>query len=189
MSDPEGVTVTLVSPDPGWPAQFEVVAGDLRTRLGSGALRIDHIGSTAVPGLAAKDVLDVQVTVADPGALDDRAHPWHRVLADAGYAQDVDNDDRRKRFLRRRTPGAPWVNLHVRRDGCVSGQQALLFRDYLRTHPAARERYELEKRRLSRRGWSSVDAYAEAKGDVVWALLREADRWSWFGWRPGTSDG
>jgi GrpB-like predicted nucleotidyltransferase (UPF0157 family) len=141
-----------------------------------------------VPGLAAKDVIDIQVTVADPTALDDPDHPARRGLVAAGFDLVTNNDDRRKRFFRRRRPHEAPVNLHVRRDGCVSQQQALLLRDYLRQHPRSRRRYEHEKRRLSGRRWRSVDEYAEAKGDVIWELLRQADVWSWRGWTPGPSD-
>ena len=185
---PDGVTVRIVGPDPRWPAQFDTQASALRALLGSLARRIDHIGSTAVPGLAAKNVIDIQVSVADPTVLDDPDHPARRGLAAAGFDFAADNDDRRKRFFSRRRPGEVLINLHVRRDGCVSQQQALLLRDYLREHPAARQRYEREKRRLSRQRWRSVDDYADAKGDVVWELLRQADVWSWQGWTPGPSD-
>ncbi len=187
-SDPVPVRVVICDPDPSWPEAFRVVGRELRRLFGASAQRIDHIGSTSVAGLPAKDVIDVQVTVADPAMLDDADHPLRQALAHARFEHPADNDDRRKRFFYRRDSGSPWVNLHVRRSGCVSQQQALLLRDYLRTHPQARTRYGDEKRRLARRSWRSVDAYADAKGDVVWALLREADVWSWNGWQPGPSD-
>ena len=183
-----GVAVVIVDPDPSWSAQFHAEAQVLRELFGSLARRIDHIGSTSVPGLAAKNVIDIQVTVARPTVLDDADHPVRRSLADAGYDFSADNDDGRKRFFSRRRPDEVPVNLHVRRDGCVSQQQALLLRDFLRECPAARQRYEGEKRRLSRQRWRSVDEYADAKGDVVWELLRQADVWSWRAWTPGPSD-
>lgn len=182
--------IEVVDADPTWPGQFAAVGALLRRACGAWAARIDHIGSTSVPGLAAKPLIDVQVSVARPDDLDDPDHPARRRLEDEGFVLVHDNDDRRKRFLRLRDSrdGRLDVNLHVRREGCVSEQQALLFRDYLRARPSARLRYEAEKRRLSRSDWVSVDAYADAKGDVVWAMLREADVWSWSGWRPGPSD-
>ena len=182
------IRVVVVDHDPAWGSRFRVEGRLLRDAFGPMALRIDHIGSTAVPGLAAKDVLDVQVTVAEPADLDEPSHAVRRALAALGFDHASDNDDRRKRFFSRRREGKPWVNLHVRRHGCVSQQQSLLLRDYLRAVPAARQRYEHVKRVLAQRMWPSVDAYAEAKGDVVWALLRDADAWSWTGWRPGPCD-
>lgn len=182
--------IEIVDADPRWPEQFTCVASALRTATGDWAQRIDHIGSTSVPGLVAKPLIDVQVSTRRPDDLDDAGHPVRRALDGMGFALMTDNDDRRKRFLRLRDShdGSPDVNLHVRRTGCVSQQQALLFRDYLRAESSARERYAAEKRRLALSSWRSVDAYAEAKGDVVWGLLREADVWSWSGWQPGPTD-
>src|SRR5262245_51648687 len=107
-----------------------------------------------------------------------------------GYEWVLENDDRRKRFFRLVShDGGRLVNLHVRRLGEFSEQAALLFRDYLRATPEARRRYEETKRALAGRAWSSVDHYAEAKGDCVWSPLREADRWAWnVAWRVGPSD-
>lgn len=182
--------IEIVDPDPRWPGHFGLVAGSLRSAIGHWAQRIDHIGSTSVPGLAAKPIIDIQITVDEPSAIDSAKHPARLELESVGFAWMGDNDDRRKRFLRLRESARGWpdVNLHVRRDGCTSQQQALLFRDYLRADDSARRRYEQEKRRLARREWGSVDDYADAKGDVVWALLREADGWSFSGWQPGPSD-
>lgn len=183
-------TVTIVEPDPAWPARFTAEASALRKVFGSAATRIDHVGSTSVPGLAAKDVVDIQVTLPTAAAVTAVGHPDHAAhvaLVQRGYAPEPGNDDHRKAFFRLRSPGLA-VNLHVRRDGCVSQQQALLLRDYLRETPDAASRYEQAKRHLAAREWASVDAYADAKSDIVWALLREADRWSWHGWQPGRTD-
>jgi GrpB-like predicted nucleotidyltransferase (UPF0157 family) len=193
------VAITLVPYDPAWPAQFREVGTALREALtpvlGPALTRIDHIGSTAVPGLAAKLVIDVQVSVQDftpehgdtttlPAAVESIGITW---LKDWPF-------DRRKWMFSRRQPyppgplGAYDVNLHMRREGCVSQQQALLFRDYLRANAAALTRYEAVKQELARRQWPAVNDYADAKGDCVWAILREADAWSTNGWRPGPSD-
>jgi hypothetical protein len=67
---PPPETVVIVDPDPGWPDRFQVLAGELRRALGPAALTLEHVGSTAVPGLAAKDVIDIVLTVADPRAED-----------------------------------------------------------------------------------------------------------------------
>jgi len=189
------VRIAIVEANPTWPARFAAEARRIRADLGDWAVRIDHIGSTAVAGLAAKDVLDIQVTAVDAAELDDPRHPGRVALESRGYRWQPNNPDRRKRFFRGPTRAsgddtatAGDVNLHVRRDGCVSQQQALLLRDYLRAEPSARRRYENVKRSLTQQDWPTVDDYAQAKGDVVWELLREADRWSWSGWRPGPAD-
>jgi GrpB-like predicted nucleotidyltransferase (UPF0157 family) len=199
-------TIVLAPYNPHWPAQFReagaALRGALEPVLGAALTRIDHIGSTAVPGLAAKPVLDVQVSVRDfapghaeaarlPAAIEALGLAW--LGAWSGDRRSWPFDRRKWMFARRRPHppgplGAYDVNLHVRREGCVSQQQALLLRDFLRGHPEACARYEGVKRGLARREWATVNAYATAKGDCIWALLREADEWSWGGWRPGPSD-
>jgi GrpB-like predicted nucleotidyltransferase (UPF0157 family) len=179
------VTVQIVPADPAWPDRFAAIATDLRAVLGDRAERIDHIGSTSVPGLAAKDVIDIQLSVAEL----EPHEPVRAALVGLGWAFMADNPDRRKRFYLRRGDGFPDANLHVRRTGEFSQQAALLLRDHLRADAAALGRYEATKRALAERQWEDVDAYADAKGDCVWQLLREADRWAWtVGWSPGPSD-
>jgi GrpB-like predicted nucleotidyltransferase (UPF0157 family) len=180
------LTVVLSEYDPAWAARFRDYATAVRGALGERAARIDHIGSTSVPGLAAKDVIDLQVSVADLEPFE----PLRSALVGLGYEWMTDNDDRRKRFFRlvSRT-GARVANMHVRRLGVFSEQAALLFRDYLRATPEARRRYEEAKRALAARNWPTVDDYAEAKGDCIWSLIREADRWAWeVAWAAGPSD-
>src|SRR5712692_7484288 len=129
--------ITIVAYDTSWPEAFIAVAQPLRTALGELALRIDHIGSTSVPGLAAKDVIDVQVTVRDFGA------PLEALLKSLGYIRLFNiNDD----HLPPRVPGpaSEWekryfqppegqrpTHLHVRAHGRANQRYALLFRDYL----------------------------------------------------------
>lgn len=182
----DGTLAVVVRPyDPSWPDAFAALATVLRTALVGRPADLHHIGSTAVPGLAAKPRLDVQVSVPDLAAADQCLV----LLAGGplGLARSPGNTDRRKRFLSSSDP-VP-VNVHVRVRGEFSQQAALLLRDYLRADDAARDRYAGVKQRLAGRAWVSVDAYADAKGDVVWALLREADRWAaGIGWTPPPSD-
>jgi GrpB-like predicted nucleotidyltransferase (UPF0157 family) len=180
----DGSLTVLLSPyDPTWPARFAAVAAGLRDAIGAGPA-IHHVGSTAVPGLAAKPRIDIQVSVPPGGDLDEvtallAAGTALRVVADVG--------DGRKRLLVADEPVA--VNVHVRWAGEFSQQAALLLRDYLRADAAAVARYRSVKDHLAARRWVSVDAYADAKGDVVWALLRAADGWAAAtGWRAGPSD-
>lgn len=159
--------------DPAWAGRYAEVAAALGPALGGRLRRLEHIGSTAVPGLAAKPVIDVQAGV---DALEPAADLCAAILA-LGYIWHDDCPDRRKLLFSRAEPYR--VNLHVRVAGEFSEQAALLLRDYLRASAGARRRYETTKRALAERDWPSVDAYADAKGDVIWALIREADGWSW----------
>jgi GrpB-like predicted nucleotidyltransferase (UPF0157 family) len=226
-------TITIAPYDPAWPERFGRFGALLRHALepvlGDRLSRIDHIGSTSVPGLGAKPIIDIQVSVRGFYPADDPAAPGYEPpppppgeFRPVGYRGETPADDplaaalmgigltwagdwctdRRKwLFLRRVSDPAVSdptvtdhavtgfsVNVHVRREGCVSQQQALLFRDYLRAQAHARRRYEEVKRRLADDEWDAVDDYADAKGDCVWALLREADGWTLNGWRPGPTD-
>ena len=174
--------VEVVDYRAAWPERFAQVGTELRVVFGDLADRIDHIGSTAVPGLAAKPVIDVQVSLPTLDGVG--AH--EPSLASRSFVL-VRNADRRK-WLATRRQGGVAANVHLRRSGEFSQQAALLFRDYLRASGTARERYGRTKRRLAERSWPSVEHYADAKGDVIWDVLREADRWAWQGWEPGASD-
>jgi len=186
--------VALVPYDPEWPHRFGAFGADLRHSLmdqsvpgvASRLVAIHHIGSTSVPELAAKPVIDIQVSVTDFEPFD----PLREAIEVHGYRFSPHNDDLRKRFFALDTPeGVRSVNLHVRIEGEFSQRAALLFRDHLRAEPYARERYESTKRELATQEWEDVDTYADAKGDTVWQLLREADVWSaGRAWSPGPSD-
>ncbi len=179
------IAVELVPYDEQWPDIFASLARRLRTELGDLALRIDHVGSTAVAAIAAKPIIDVQVAVVDLEPFAELRAAVER----AGYRFWPDNDDHRKRYFVLEDGGRRISNLHLRRWAEFSAQAALLFRDYLRAVPGARRRYEDTKRRLAAEEWPTIDHYADAKGDTIWALLREADGWAQAaGWRPGPPD-
>jgi GrpB-like predicted nucleotidyltransferase (UPF0157 family) len=113
-----------------WPTQFHQASTPLREALGDVAVRIEHIGSTAVPGLAAKPVIDIQISVAALEPVD----PFRVPLEELGYVYRADNLERTKRYFRE-PPGAPRTHIHVRKHGTFSEQFPLLLRDYLRAHP------------------------------------------------------
>lgn len=174
--------VTIVDPKATWPNEFEAIATSLREALGPLALRVDHIGSTAVPGLPAKDLIDVQVTVA---ALDrDRLAP---LLARAGFLdQRIDRDHRppgatgsdddwRKLFFQARS-GRP-ANVHVRVAGKPNQRYALLFRDYLRAQPDSAAAYGRLKRALAGLG---IDrgTYADVKDPACDLIFVAAEAWA-----------
>jgi len=167
-----------------WPRQFQDIGSRLRSSLGEAALRIDHIGSTAVPGLAAKPIVDVQVSVRRLEPIE----AYKAALEAAGFVHRADNPDLTKRYFREK-PGSPRTHIHVREDGSWSQQCALLFRDYLRAHPDACAEYATAKRKFAAAFRDDRTAYVEAKEPVVWAILRRASAWSQrVGWTPGESD-
>ncbi len=148
--------VVIADYDLAWPRRFQIERDRIAAVLGERALRIEHIGSTAVPGLAAKPIVDVLVEVA---RLDDAAE-----LARAGYVLRVREDEHRMY----RTPELD-VHVHVWPTGHPDIAAHLAFRDRLRASPEDRAEYEALKRQLATREWSDMNHYADAKG----ALIRE----------------
>jgi GrpB-like predicted nucleotidyltransferase (UPF0157 family) len=137
-----------------------------------------------VPGLDAKPVIDVQISVA---ALEPM-QPYRAPLEQLGYRYRADNPDLTKRYFRE-AEGSARTHLHVRAAGSFAEQIALVFRDYLRTHPSDADAYGVLKRSLATLHRHDREAYTDAKEPHVWEVLRSASRWSQeVGWRPGPSD-
>jgi GrpB-like predicted nucleotidyltransferase (UPF0157 family) len=160
--------VVIAEYDRGWPASFETEAARIRAALGQRALNIEHVGSTSVPGLAAKPVIDILLVVAD--SSDEGSYAPH--LETRGYALRI----REKDWFEHRLfhgPDTP-VNLHVFSAGCDEIDRMLRFRDWLRTNRADRDLYELTKRRLAERDWPTVQDYADAKTAIVADILTRA---------------
>ena len=181
-----GDPVWIVAYDVTWPQFFQQLAQPIRKALGTVALRIDHIGSTSVPQLAAKPIIDIQISVADFELLDALRHP----LEQLGYIFRANHPDRTQRYFRE-TPGQRRVHIHVRRAGSFGEQFALLFRDYLRTHPDVAAQYTELKIGLAQR-YQRVEErplYTEAKAPFIWKVMAQADDWAQLtGWFPGPSD-
>jgi GrpB-like predicted nucleotidyltransferase (UPF0157 family) len=184
--------VTIVEARDSWADDFALVAGDLGLVLGDIALRIDHIGSTSVPGLDAKDVIDVQVTVASYGDLEVVAdvllatdYPVRPELHDhlvPGEATDL--AEWVKRFSRER-PGDRRANLHLRIDGHANQRYALLFRDFLRQHPDTAAAYGAFKRTAAQLLPDDLDSYADLKDPVCDLIYLAARDWAArTGWTP-----
>lgn len=176
--------IEVVAYDPAWPGLFAELGRQLRGALGDVALRIDHIGSTSVPGLAAKPIVDVQVSVASFEPLEAFKQPLERL----GYVYRAGNTERTKRYFRE-PPGRRRTHVHVRRAGSFSEQWALLFRDYLRAHPGVAAEYGAVKRELAVRFRDDRHGYTDAKVPFMWQVIRQADEWAQAqGWLPGPSD-
>lgn len=186
--------ITIVPYQESWPAEFRTIAGALRQALGSLAVRIDHIGSTSVPGLAAKDVIDVQITVA---ALDE---PVKAALTALGYSQPEGvwcdhrppsaagpESDWAKLFFRP-PAGQRRTNTHVRVIGRPNQRYPLLFRDYLRAHPATAQAYAELKRRLAQ-NLADSSLYPDVKDPAVDLIYFAAEDWAAaIHWQPGPAD-
>jgi GrpB-like predicted nucleotidyltransferase (UPF0157 family) len=180
MSDP----IVIAPYDPQWPCRFAELGARLRGALGPVAMRIDHIGSTAVPGMAAKPVIDVQISVASFDPLEAYKTP----LEGLGLVHRADNPDLTKRYFRE-TPGQHRTHIHVRLAGSWSEQFALLFRDYLRVHDEDCRWYESIKRGLADQYRDDRHGYTDAKGPYLWEIMKKAAEWVQdTGWAPGPSD-
>jgi GrpB-like predicted nucleotidyltransferase (UPF0157 family) len=176
--------VEIAPYDPAWPAMFASLGVGLRAALGDAAARIDHIGSTSVPGLAAKPVIDIQISVASLEPTDAFLVP----LTDMGFVYRADNPERTKRYFRE-PPGQRRTHVHVRQLGSFSQQFPLLFRDYLRYHASAAAEYAAAKRRCAATFRNDRPGYVQAKDAFVWDIIRRADAWAQrTGWLPGPSD-
>jgi GrpB-like predicted nucleotidyltransferase (UPF0157 family) len=178
--------MTIVPYDTRWPDEFVAIARPLQAVLGERALRIDHIGSTSVPGLAAKDIIDVQVTVE---------HFTHTpelvtALGSLGYTlvPEITTDHRpslyqgadtdwEKRFFQPPTRQRP-THLHARALGRPNQRYPLLFRDYLRSHPVARAAYAQIKLTLSHRHPDDVEFYYNIKDPLCDIVIEAAEEWA-----------
>lgn len=140
-------TIEIVAYDPAWPAAFDAEAERIRRALGDVALRIDHHGSTAVPGLGAKPVIDIQISVLALQPLS----TYGAALEGIGYVHLPHADDSRCPFFHR-PPGWPHSHhVHVVERGGIEERRTLAFRDYLRSHPGVAREYEDLKRAIAAR--------------------------------------
>lgn len=162
--------IQVVDYDPQWPDMFQREAQRIAAALGSRALRIEHTGSTSVPGLAAKPVIDILLVVAD--SADEAA--YLPALESIGYVLRIREPGwHEHRML---NPKKMEVNLHVFSSGCPEIERILLFRDWLRTNSADRELYARTKLALAEQEWKYVQNYADAKTAVIEEILGRALR-------------
>jgi GrpB-like predicted nucleotidyltransferase (UPF0157 family) len=160
--------VAIVEYNLYWPAEFRLHAERISTALGSIAPRIEHIGSTSVPGLAAKPIIDILVVVSD--SADEVA--YLPAMIAAGYELRVREPEFHEHRMFR-TP-AHDVHVHFYSEESPEIERYLLFRDRLRTVPEDRENYEQLKRELAKQSWDDVNDYAEAKSATIEGIIAAA---------------
>jgi GrpB-like predicted nucleotidyltransferase (UPF0157 family) len=185
--DEVGSGVVVVDYRAEWPGEFELLAGKLRSTLGGRALAVDHVGSTSVPGLQAKDCIDVQVRVASLeegefvrllSAVGFRCRPelWNRV--------EVSSGQECKKLVFAPPVGGRTCNVHLRIGAGPNARYALLFRDYLRADDVARAGWGAFKQRLAVSVPDLMD-YGQIKAPATEVLMAGAERWaSQTGWSP-----
>jgi GrpB-like predicted nucleotidyltransferase (UPF0157 family) len=180
--------------NPNWPHEFMALAASLRRALGDLALRIDHIGSTSVPNLAAKDIIDVQITVRafDESlitAMASLGYMLHPTIAHDHHPPNwIGADSEWEKRLFREPAALRRTNTHVRIAGRANQRYALLFRDYLRARPAAAAAYGELKRRLAPL-FDNTGAYADVKDPACDLIAVAAEDWAHVtNWRQGASD-
>lgn len=158
--------IVIADYDSAWPSRFQHEQERIRQALDANALRIEHFGSTAVPGLAAKPVIDVLVTVDNP----DDDSTLLPALESAGYELRVREPGHRMFRTRRRD-----VHVHVWADADPEVDRCLAFRDRLRRAPEDRAAYEQLKRDLATHEWSDMNDYADAKSELIAAIITRTD--------------
>lgn len=165
---PHDAPIELADYDEAWPSLFLREAQRIRGALGERAVELEHVGSTSVPGLAAKPIVDMLLVV--PDSADEAA--YLPALEQQGYSLRIREPDwHQHRMLK--GPDTD-IHLHVFSVGCVENVRMLTFRDWLRAHVDDRALYEKTKRELAARRWSHVQRYADAKTAVVEGILARA---------------
>jgi GrpB-like predicted nucleotidyltransferase (UPF0157 family) len=165
---PRNAPIHLAEYDPEWPLRYSHLATRVHQALGGAALLLEHVGSTSVPGLAAKPIIDMVLAVAD--SADEPSYIPR--LERQGFVLRIREPD----WFEHRLLKAPEIegNLHIFSEGCEEIERMLTFRDWLRANDADRELYETTKRELAARTWRYTQDYADAKTEVVEAILARA---------------
>lgn len=160
--------IVIVDYDPQWPVRYDAERDRIRSALGTHAVRIDHVGSTAVPGLAAKSIVDIDLSVVDVEDED----AYLPALLEAGYELRVRAGGHRMVRTRERD-----VQIHICDSGSDWEGRHLLFRDWLRHDEADRSAYGALKRDLARKEWPDMNAYADAKSELIAEIMDRAQAW------------
>jgi GrpB-like predicted nucleotidyltransferase (UPF0157 family) len=160
--------IFLAAPDPSWALAYADAESVIRAALGDRALTVEHVGSTSIPGLVAKPILDILLLVGD--SADESAYVPD--LEAAGYVLFIREPHWQEHRLLKHS--GPDINLHVFKAGAVEAERLLAFRNWLRSHPEERDRYARVKQELAAKEWQYVQDYADAKAEVVEEILARA---------------
>lgn len=182
---PRPAQVAVVAPDPAWPAQAARLLSRVSAAVGEAAVRVDHIGSTAVPGLAATDVVDLQLVVGDPAAADRVREPLEAAgfvrLPDAWWDRGPDGRRPDERVHGAADPGRA-ANLHLCPATGSFWNDSLLLRDWLRAHDVERDAYGAVKAAAAGR---PIEGYRKGRDPWIAAALERARTWARAtGWTP-----
>jgi GrpB-like predicted nucleotidyltransferase (UPF0157 family) len=161
-------SVELHPYDPAWPVQYAAEEAKIRAALGEAALVLEHVGSTSIPGISAKPIIDIVLAVDD--SADEAAYV--PALVAEGYRLHIREPDWHEHRLLK--GAAPVVNLHVFSVGSPEVTRMVAFRDRCRSHPEERDLYLAAKQALAARTWRYVQHYANAKSEVVEAIIARA---------------
>jgi len=172
---PHDAPITLVDYDPAWPKNFTREAKRIKTALGERAIMLEHVGSTSVPGLVAKPIIDILLVVAN--SADEPSYV--PMLEAAGYVLRIREPDWHEHRLFK-GPDTN-INLHVFTQGSEEIRKHLMLRDWLLANEADRELYARSKRSLASKKWKYVQNYADAKTEIIEAILERAKASS--GWK------
>lgn len=166
---PHNDTITLLEYDSSWPKLFEREAEQIRSILGNKILLLEHVGSTSVPGLCAKPIIDILLVVRN--SADEAAYVSD--LEDAGYILRI----REPEWFEHRLFKGPDTdtNLHVFSKGASEVDRMLRFRNWLRTNYSDRDKYASVKRHLAQGEWKHVQDYADAKNSIVQEIMERAN--------------
>lgn len=161
--------IIIVEYDPNWPNLFEREANRIRSVLGSKALQIEHVGSTSVPGLCAKPIIDILLVVKN--SADEPSYV--PALEEAGYSLQI----REPEWFEHRLFKGPDtdINIHVFSEGASEVDRILRFRDWLRSNESDSNKYAQVKRRLAKNKWRHVQHYADAKTSIVQEIMERAN--------------
>jgi GrpB-like predicted nucleotidyltransferase (UPF0157 family) len=166
----EKCQIRIVEYDPAWPSKFQIHRGIIGRALGDTALQVEHVGSTSVPGLAAKPIIDILIAVADSA----NELAYFPQLVAAGYLLRVREPDWNEHRMFR-TPEQD-VHVHIYSAGCAEIERTLTFRNRLRANADDRQRYEDTKRALAQIDWPDMNTYAKAKTDVIESIIAAVRR-------------
>jgi len=172
--------------DPQWATDFESIRAALSELLGTRVVKIDHIGSTSVPGLGAKDVIDIQVTVQELSPkitqklVNAGYEHWANITRDHVPAGEAENPKLWEKLFFSQPQGERRANIHVRVAGNPNQRYPLLFRDYLRAHPHSAQSVEIIKQAIARYHADDIEAYYDIKDPVYDLIWDAAQEWASF---------